>query len=99
MFFIKKKVLVKLVEEVAQLRDGVDYVQNRIKGLKAEVSFMHRVAEEESLARQYTRGIPLIEVVRALVKETGKEPEIISEVPAKVVLSVRAPTSTDEDTT
>lgn len=86
--FISRARLNDLITKVDRLEIDRDRLTSLVKDLRQTVASVDREIDELALKQRYDRGIPLIEVVRALVAETGKEPELIQRVPAKIVLSV-----------
>ena len=85
--FIRKATLTHLLSTMVTQIHKVAELTDNLKNLKGDVKSLDREIDELAERQQYNLGIPLINVVRALVKETGKEPEIVPSTPAKVILS------------
>lgn len=75
-----------LVTKVDRLEIDRDRFKSLVKDLRRTVASFDREIEELAEKQRYDRNIPLIEVVKALVKESGKEPTLVKRVPAKIVL-------------
>lgn len=85
--FIPKQTFNSLSKRINVLEFDRDRSKSLVKDLRQTVASLDREIEELASNQRYNRGIPLIEVVRALVAETGKAPEIVKKVPAKIILT------------
>ena len=84
--FISRTKLNNLISKVDTLERDRDGLNILVRNLRQTVASVDREIEELAENQRYDRGIPLVEVVKALVKESGKEPTLVEQVPAKIVL-------------
>ena len=85
--FIPKQTFNSLSKRINVLEFDRDRSKSLVKDLRQTVASLDREIEELASNQRYNRGIPIIEVVRALVVESGKDVVTVPGVPRKIILA------------